>query len=213
MISSSAGEAQEERAAYLFLDSLKRNTSGLHVQLESQSLLAVLMSTEVTRQDYYQYLVRMFSIEIEFEKKVSSRLRFLFPNSGIRSASLIIEKDINDLGYSVDSNIRVKAYHIPPEILTISFSLGFMYVIEGSKLGGKVIFKHLNQRLGISTECGGRFISDNGANTGNHWKEFLTRFSEYIIGNQGEKEAIAGARFAFESIYQYYQSNARCYAL
>jgi heme oxygenase len=209
---SSAGKALEERAAYLFLHNLKQNTSALHVQLETQPSMAALMSAEVSREDYYHYLACMYHIQLEYERKVLPRLTFLFPNAETRKASFLIEKDINDIGFFVDDNIIIKSYHLPVEILTTSFSLGVMYVLEGSKLGGKVIFKHLSKRLGISSESGARFITDNGGNTANSWKQFLVIFSQYLVGNQGEKEAIAGASYAFESIYQYYQSNARSYA-
>lgn len=53
-------------------------------------------------------------------------------------------------------------------------ALGGLYVLEGSALGGQVLFRHARRSLGISAERGGRFLSGDGSDTGRRWRAFLT---------------------------------------
>jgi heme oxygenase len=106
--------------------------------------------------------------------------------------------------------VEVHDYAIPGVIST-PFALGFMYVMEGSKLGGKVIYKHINRTLGYTPDSGARFIADYGNDTFVFWKAFLSHLSNYVMENDCEEEAIQGAEFAFSSIYDFLELNRLVY--
>ena len=45
------------------------------------------------------------------------------------------------------------------------------------------------------------------------WRAFLFVFSKYVIENDCEAEAIAGARLTFSSIYEFLESNRSVYEI
>jgi heme oxygenase len=51
--------------------------------------------------------------------------------------------------------------------------LGVLYVLEGSTLGGQVILRSLQMKLGISATAGGRFFAGYGALSGARWRSYL----------------------------------------
>jgi heme oxygenase len=145
-----------------------------------------------------------------YEENVLPRLGGVVNNLQQTRASTLIIEDLQYIGYELPVDIA-PANFVLANNMTVPYALGFMYVMEGSKLGGKVIFKHIQSTLGFSADWGARFISDYGNNTGIAWREFLTLLSTHVNDNGGEAEAIAGAKFCFSSIYEFFESNSLVY--
>ncbi|RYZ79234.1 MAG: biliverdin-producing heme oxygenase, partial [Proteobacteria bacterium] len=83
------------------------------------------------------------------------------------------------------------------------------YVVEGSALGGRFIFKNIEAALGFTDEHGARYFAGYGNKTGSHWKGFLNAFTSYIIENNAQDDAIAGANFAFSRIHKHFENHSR----
>lgn len=197
----------------LFLQTIKKRTAEQHVLLESQPLLSSIMMTGVTVRQYCYYLILMKKIAEVYEANVLILLDIVFPEHTQRKMSQLIEEDLQSIGDVLPDDIISKDYTLPVEKLSVPFALGFMYVMEGSKLGGKVIFKHIHRTLGFTESRGAKYISDYGAGTVRLWKEFLTGFSGYITENNSEDVAIEGAKYAFTSIYDFFESNQLAYEI
>lgn len=60
-----------------------------------------------------------------------------------------------------------------PEFTADAEFLGAMYVMEGSRLGGQFIAKHVEQVLGLEAGRGDAYFRGDGAQTGARWREFL----------------------------------------
>lgn len=196
--------------ADLFLQTLKKSTAELHALLESNSLLSTIISPHVTSQQYYCYLILMKKVAEVYEENVLPGLSVTLQGFEQTKASVLIAEDLQSIGYGLPHGIVPTDFTLLKE-MTVPFALGFAYVMEGSKLGGKVIFKHIQRMLGFGEESGAKFIFNNGNNTGRIWKEFLSRFSQYVIESNGEEEAIQGAKYAFTSIYCFFDSNRAVY--
>ena len=52
-------------------------------------------------------------------------------------------------------------------------ALGALYVLEGSTLGGRVVFEQATALRGISCRHGARFFYGHGQRTGQLWRDFL----------------------------------------
>jgi heme oxygenase len=208
--SSPVSEAIELKAAS-FLNNIKQSTADLHLRLESQALLSAIMMPSVTKLQYYYYLSLMLKIEEVYERIVVKQLVGTFPGFEQRKASLLLLEDLKNIGDIAPETFMVKDYNIAFEKISIPFALGFMYVMEGSKLGGKVIYKHIHRTLGYSANDGAKFIADTGNNTFVLWKEFLSTFSIFVAENECEEEAIQGAEYAFRSIHDFFESNRLIY--
>ena len=83
-------------------------------------------------------------------------------------------------------------------------ALGCMYVIEGATLGGKIILKHIADRLELDEHSGAAFFHGFGTTTGSQWKAFLEIFSGYIVSNGAQEAAIHAASCLFSSIDDYF---------
>ena len=74
--------------------------------------------------------------------------------------------------------------------------LGCLYVIEGSMLGGAFISRAIRQRLGVTTDTGGRFFYGFGDGTDAAWSSFVTALDRHLVTTVGYRAAI-GARKTF----------------
>ena len=76
-------------------------------------------------------------------------------------------------------------------------ALGCLYVLEGSMLGGRVIFRTIEKALGIGSDNGGRYFCGFGSGTGSAWTEFVAVLDTRSVGVDGPA-ALRGARKTFE---------------
>lgn len=209
----STGTASPEQArSKMFLQQLKTTTAPQHSQLEAQELLAALMSPAVSKQQYKQYLLLMKEVQRYYESVILPSVAFVFPFLQNAKSSMLIEEDLQQLTSIIELNKITKLFSFSTVAVSIPHALGFTYVMEGSKLGGKVISKHILRTLGFTADNGAAYLSNTGADTGREWMNFLHVFSTFITSEGIEEEVMKGAGEAFGSIYHYYQSNRHVYA-
>lgn len=194
-----------------FQRSIKEETAELHVMLESLPLLTAMVSPGVTAFQYYCYLVLMKRISEVYETRVLPVLTGIIPGPAPESSSEQIAMDLLHIDQTLPREKVARDFEIPSHKLSVPFALGFMYVMEGSKLGGKVIFKHIHRSLGYTESSGAGYLAGYGAGTSGHWKNFLLLLSAYAVENDCEEEIIEGAMFAFSSIHEYFVSNRFVY--
>lgn len=190
-----------------FPQRLKETTAPQHRRLESQPLLQALMSPDVSADCYGAYLSRMKKVAGAYEEKVLPLLAASpFPFFPTHIASLLIAEDLRRLLPSVDEDGPLPVFGLP-ENISLPFAWGFAYVMEGSKLGGKVIAKHLQKTRGILADNGGAYLVNAGADTGREWKGFLQSLAAYTAAYRCEEEVIHGAIFGFTSVHEYFDAN------
>lgn len=74
--------------------------------------------------------------------------------------------------------------------------LGYLYVKQGSTLGGQVLSRRLGDTLGLSPERGLRFFSGFGENTRQNWLYFL-RYLEEQASSINDLTTVASANECF----------------
>jgi heme oxygenase (biliverdin-IX-beta and delta-forming) len=72
-------------------------------------------------------------------------------------------------------------------------AIGAMYVFEGSTLGGAVIARHLEARLGLRTVEGRRYFTPYGGHTGAMWRAFKARIEARVGDDRAGRDAIVAA--------------------
>lgn len=90
----------------------------------------------------------------------------------------------------------------PPPLTTpprnLFEALGALYVLEGSTLGGRVIFGQVSALPGISCRRGARFLYGHGPRTGELWRDFLDVLNRSAAAQSAEADCIErGAVQAF----------------
>lgn len=197
--------AAEQQVNEDFLTELRNATSQQHTQLESTDLSKKLLSDFVTVEDYKNYLLKMKDIVAYCEEAIFPCVENVITDIKSRRKLPLIQHDLDCLHAGITTG---NSFQPIKKNITTAYALGFMYVVEGSTLGGRIILKHLKAKLGITDEECGTFFAGYKTSTGILWKNFLQFLSLYASQHNAANEITEGAKDAFESIYNYF-SNTR----
>jgi heme oxygenase len=85
----------------------------------------------------------------------------------------------------------------PPVLGSVAEAAGCCYVLEGSTLGGRVIAKHVQARLGARAPR--EFLDGYGAGTGESWQAFCAALRAFADRPELEARIIVGAKQTFAS--------------
>lgn len=195
--------AVSHTAEQLFLSRLKADTSALHRKLERAPVSANLMNPSVTKQQYMQYLAAMRQVIAWTESQVFPIIEPIINDIESRRKLHTIDRDLDNLqwfAHDLHSDFNPSVSSMSPSVL-----LGFMYVVEGSSLGGMVILKHLQPQDFITPDTT-NFLTTYGEQIGTYWKKFSMTMSAYTVKNRIESDVIQGARDAFNAIDEYFLS-------
>lgn len=84
-------------------------------------------------------------------------------------------------------------------------AIGAVYVLEGARLGGKVLARKVEDRLGLTAEHGAAYLNGDGVNTGRRWRQFLAALEERLVSPEDLSRAVAAARGTFRLVIRQYE--------
>jgi len=186
-----------------FLSKLRASTDIMHKKLESSRLSINLLKKDVSLAEYGTYLSHMHNVIAFCEEQVFPVIANIFPDIEQRRKLPLIAQDIEVL-QQLTTIPQADIYGASIDPANIPFAVGYMYVIEGSTLGGRILLNHIKTALGLDEKNGASFFAGYNADTGRLWKAFLDIFSRYSAEDDHAEEVIAGARYAFSSIENYF---------
>jgi heme oxygenase (biliverdin-IX-beta and delta-forming) len=148
---------EETRAAH---DAIERDLEafGAHRSLDRHRLL----------------VARFFGFYTAWEPQVASSLAdesFFSP----RRKLPLLEQDLEFLGYDRAMIEALPRCSNPPGLTSLPETLGSLYVLEGSTLGGQVIAHRLERSLGLSDGRGYSYFRSYGREVGAMWRAFGAR--------------------------------------
>ena len=195
-------QAQIEKAERKkqFFQRIKAETADLHRQTESAPLSVALVSDAVNEKVYTDYLLRMKDIVAWYEHVVFNRLAGVISDIEQRRKLPFIKNDLTQ--FNIDPEKNTEHFSLP-EAETNSVLLGYMYVLEGSSLGGAMIYKHVSRHIDITEQKGGSFFTCYQAELSARWKSFLDIMGEQSLAEKNADEIVIGAKRAFEGIYKH----------
>ena len=187
----------------MFLQSLRSRTAHQHSLLEQNPASQNLLSLQVTSCDYATYLSLLYGFVKGFENIVFPLLKYNITDIDERRKTHLLVADLNMLGVD-EAGITVIPDQFFAEVYqSNATALGGMYVLEGSVLGGAVIYKHLQSTLGFETIAGkATYFTVYGPGTGSRWKNFLQAFCLASAGM--EEEVITSASETFSLLHQWF---------
>jgi len=132
-----------------------------------------------TREGYRSLLAAYLSLYRPYERALAEApadLRALvdFPAS---SRVTLLEHDLNQLGASAANIADAKGI---PDLSDRNAMLGALYVIEGSQLGGQMMYRDVQSKLGVDIGSGASFFGGAGEYTGSRWKQITAGLNERI---------------------------------
>ncbi len=125
-------------------------------------------------------------------------LQSLLPDLAQRQRLEQIVGDLRDLQQPLPAE---DAAVIPVDI-DLPRALGWLYVAEGSNLGGTVLFK-LAAKLGLGAGFGARHLAAHPDGAARHWREFTWALDTIALNAEQEAAVIDGANTAFRTVRGY----------
>jgi heme oxygenase len=179
----------------VILEKLRQDTRDLHQALEDN---LPLRSPELTREEYTR-LVRGFygfvaPIEEQLLKSGSWQETGIDFQSRLKTP--LLEKDLAVLAPGTNLADIPRCTELP-DVSTPQGALGYLYVIEGSTLGGTIISKHLAGLFSMDSESGAAYFSGYGKETREKWTTFLEALNGAAVRLNDDDAIVAAANATF----------------
>jgi heme oxygenase len=123
-----------------------------------------------------------------------SELLALIPDLTSRRRLSLLEQDFEDLAATLPAAYLQPFVTINTDVAT---ALGWLYVVEGSKVGAAMLGKQVQAKLNFNAEHGARYLTGPGAGRGSAWRELVQLIDSVELNKQQEQALIEGARQAF----------------
>ncbi len=91
----------------------------------------------------------------------------------------LLERDLRALG--IDAGTIPGPAPALPDLHNLSSILGALYVVEGSALGGQLIYRQIQQTLHLDCDSGAAFFYGSGPQTGAVWKRFTAVLDQHAV--------------------------------
>jgi heme oxygenase (biliverdin-IX-beta and delta-forming) len=179
------------------LERLRDETRAEHRSIERT--LADLTSSSLTHERYCFRLGQFYG----FYRPLETRLARVLQNEPVdfpgRMKTHLLRADLKDLGCRPADLLPVCGRLPALDGATAGF--GCLYVLEGSTLGGQVISRHVQARLGVTCERGGRFFAGYGPATGAMWRALRAVLVEHATRSDRADAVIDAARSTFATLH------------
>jgi heme oxygenase len=150
------------------LERLKIETRPAHDRIEKAMDLDRRIAS---REAYRDLLIRFYGFHKAWESNAASLApdRTFFQR---RCKADLLAQDLKALGLDADQIIQLPQCHPLMPLPAPEAVLGSMYVVEGSTLGGAIIAKEVERKLGFGPETGCAYFRSYGRDTAAMWKSF-----------------------------------------
>ncbi|MDO1447725.1 biliverdin-producing heme oxygenase [Rhodocytophaga aerolata] len=155
----------------MILKKIKEQTQGNHTSLENSPFLRPISQKSLTLTQYITILKKFYGFFYPLELQLTRfPIETYLADFGQRRKAGMLADDLQHL-QPHPASILPMCYDLP-EVHTLEQAFGCLYVMEGSTLGGKMIYKMVNDTLGLDHTNGISFFYGYGAETGPKWKAF-----------------------------------------
>lgn len=182
----------------LFFKRLRQETAESHQNLENNRLSKAILTPSVSIADYQAYLAALFGVTVACEDQIFPSISHIITDLRDRYKSRLIIDDLLATGFSEAEIDALPVYRF--EFSSVAEALGIMYVLEGSTLGGKILYRHVHEVLGLTPENGASYFWGYGAQTGNLWKSFISSLTQFVDEHDERDAVIASAKKTFTII-------------
>ena len=176
---------------------LKAATHSTHDSLDKRVMAADIFAS---RDSFTRFLRVQYRFHRDIDALYSHQgLLALIPDLAERRRLPKIASDLQDLG----SDIPAHSTPLVNADISLPNALGWLYVAEGSNLGGTVLFKLARDRLQLHADFGARHLAAHADGAARHWRSFTAALDAAPLAAEQESLVVEGARKAFQSVRGY----------
>ncbi|UZE49010.1 biliverdin-producing heme oxygenase [Rhodopseudomonas sp. P2A-2r] len=178
---------------------LRQRTAPLHREIE---VLLRLPGAICNRGDYQDWLGRFLGFYDPLEHSLAKfagwdSLGLLTPP---RHHSCALVDDLVGLGVDPRELPRASPALVP-DLPTFAHAIGALYVIEGAALGGRMILRDIEPRIGAAIAGTTQFFGGRGGAVGPAWQEFRLALDEFgYMEPEHCVEVVDGAQRTFRAM-------------
>lgn len=186
------------------MNSIKQATIQLHEDVERVAYSGDIMQGRISLRGYNDLLAKNYLVYQDLEPAINDFLLKELPEmyASFSSNRLVdLEKDKQNIDEQWEAPVHQNNDF---SMDTVPYSLGVLYVLEGARLGGKVIAKALKRNAALSSKASFDFYEQKDIETPHRWRAFCKYMTEQNY-NESDLEAIhTGAKDAFKLFYEVY---------
>lgn len=173
---------------------LKNYTAKQHKNVEKLNFLG---NNEVTRLKYVHFLIVFYKIVKPLEETVNDRFAKIIGDNFLTNfRTKLLERDLISL--QVDTK-HIKNSAFLPNLDNVFDCIGSLYVLEGSVLGGNLLYKKIIAELGEKFKKHVSFLQEFNQENMRQWNKF-TKYLETFNNDKNENklQIILAAENMFE---------------
>jgi len=156
---------------------LRERTAPLHREIESLLRLPGAICSRADYQDWLGHFLGLYDplqrVLVTFSEWESLGLMM-----SARDHTGCLVDDLVALGIDPRELPRASP-ELLPDLPTFGHALGALYVIEGATLGGRLILRDLEPRIGVAIAGATRFFGGRGETVGPMWQSFRTALDDF----------------------------------
>lgn len=172
---------------------LKQQTRPDHHQLDQHPVLKPLLSRQLTLTTYGTALVALHRPIACLEQTLCNSFSQFGVDYSLTLRETSLAADIEQLGKHIPVLGHPTPLCVLPPPTNIAEVVGMLYVLEGSRLGGAMIGRHIERVLGDQVPL--RFFTAQPLEAA-HWAVFW-QFADQYCPEDAWPAVLAGARLAF----------------
>ncbi|SFE22214.1 Heme oxygenase [Paenibacillus algorifonticola] len=183
---------------------LKEETADNHKQIEDNRFAKAILNQTLNITDYSLYLQKFYGFIKPVERHIAAwaeaqnlqELRIFLQS---RAKSPLLERDLIALGLSEEQVQQLPECKQLPELAAAASVLGYMYVIEGSTMGGQIITRQVRKFLPFTDHAseGTAYFNAYGTETRAKWAEFSQFVSESALTEEEANQVVETAKQTF----------------
>lgn len=183
---------------------LREHTQGLHRQTEALAYGEAIMEGALTADQYYDLIRRNEWLHRQLEPRFSQwleqyQLTAFQPYLHFRLAALKYDLELLSL-------TPLSLPLLPPVLANGLQTIGGLYVLLGSHLGGRVIHKALRKNPRLQSITDFHYFADARQFPSREWPQFCRMLDEYSNTEEELKEILQGANTIFRFFHSVYDT-------
>ncbi|MCM3748051.1 biliverdin-producing heme oxygenase [Paenibacillus pasadenensis] len=179
------------------MERLREQTSEEHKRMENNEYAKAIMDGSMTREQYRRYLILFYGFIKAAENEIypDSQLEELGLSEADRAKAPLIEQDLLYLGLTPGQIGELPLCLELPDLSATAKKLGYLYVLEGSTLGGQIISRKIGSSLQLEPGAGLSYFYAYGDETRSSWQKMREIIEQGAAGS--EEQTITAAKETF----------------